>query len=362
MKNDFEISFGFYGSTKESQALLKSIASSNIILNECKLDNNGLSGRSDHNTYESVAEFLQLVKNFKNLKGITDIVDINNFSINSFEGFSLLNNNLEKRFKDPKEKFDYFYKTLCSDEFKELEFKTFGSEEKCLTAYLESLNKDITTSLTFIKKIPETKEQLKELCNNLSINLGEIDTSKITDMSKLFYESERKDFSGIETWDVSNVTDMAGMFMHSQFNGDLSNWDVSSVTDMSNMFEDSQFNGDISKWDVSSVTDMRRMFDNSHFNGDLSNWDVSNVTDMGFMFRYSQFNGDISKWDVSNVTDMNGMFDYSQFNGDISNWNISDDTEIEGIFKNCPISKENVPDLLKKQVANEQEEEQSRGR
>ncbi|WP_299040694.1 BspA family leucine-rich repeat surface protein [uncultured Campylobacter sp.] len=59
---------------------------------------------------------------------------------------------------------------------------------------------------------PKTKDELKELLNNLEINLADIDTSLITDMSELFVDVGRSDFSGLETWDVSNVEDMSGMF------------------------------------------------------------------------------------------------------------------------------------------------------
>lgn len=41
--------------------------------------------------------------------------------------------------------------------------------------------------------------------------------------------------------DVSQVTDMSGMFSNSRFNGDISNWDVSSVTNMGGMFSKSCF-------------------------------------------------------------------------------------------------------------------------
>lgn len=59
---------------------------------------------------------------------------------------------------------------------------------------------------------PKTIDELKELVDDLKINLGDIDTSCITDMSSLFSSTKRKDFSGIELWDVSNVDNMSEMF------------------------------------------------------------------------------------------------------------------------------------------------------
>ena len=50
---------------------------------------------------------------------------------------------------------------------------------------------------------PETREELKKLVHNLDVNLGDIDTSEITNMQYLFFCSEREDFSGIEKWDIS---------------------------------------------------------------------------------------------------------------------------------------------------------------
>ena len=106
-----------------------------------------------------------------------------------------------------------------------------------------------------MKHIPETKEELKELVDDLSINLGNIDTSKITDMSKLFLKTQRTDFSGIEKWDVSNVENMYGMFEGAtSFNQDISKWDVGNVTNMVGMFAyATSFNQDISNWDLYSI-------------------------------------------------------------------------------------------------------------
>ena len=72
---------------------------------------------------------------------------------------------------------------------------------------------------------PNDKAELQDLVENESINLGDIDTSAITDMSWLFLSSERKDFSGIESWDTSNVEYMDCMFLNAiYFNHNINSW------------------------------------------------------------------------------------------------------------------------------------------
>ena len=220
-----------------------------------------------------------------------------------------------------------------------------------------SLQKKISTTKEKVKRKfkyhPETKEELYKLCRDESVYLGDIDTSKITDMSELFrgmrgmYDENERDFSGIESWDVSNVEDMSWMFENSSFNQDISSWNVSNVKNMSCMFAYSPFNQDISSWDVSNVTNMCTMFACSFdFNQDIGAWDVSNVKDMSSMFSYSSFNRDISSWDVSNVKDMRGMFSGSSFDQDISSWDVSNVTDMREMFSDS--SNKSYEILLRK--------------
>ena len=65
----------------------------------------------------------------------------------------------------------------------------------------------------------------------------------------------------INSWNVSNITNMEGLFQKTNFNQPLNNWDVSHVTNMSAMFSECpNFNQPLDQWNVSQVTDMSSMF------------------------------------------------------------------------------------------------------
>lgn len=187
-----------------------------------------------------------------------------------------------------------------------------------------------------------------------SVNLTGLDTSHITDMSNMFFNTPKlTTIIGIENLDTHNVKNMGGMFESvvnintnpQEFqsynpNGsltslDLSNWDVSNVTNMSYMFAgQSQLTklGDLSHWNTSKVTNMSGMFfilsnlpDDALQN---LNWDTSQVTDMSYMFSRMNKQKDLSfvnNWNTSKVTDMSYMFFYDPAleKLDLSNWDTS---------------------------------------
>lgn len=200
------------------------------------------------------------------------------------------------------------------------------------------------------KYSPKTKLRLKELVEDSSVYLGDIDTSNITDMSKLFDESKRTDFSGIEKWDTSKVTNMSSMFASSVFNHNINDWNVSSVENMSNMFLYSLFNQPLDKWNVSKVKDMASMFSNSKFNQNINDWNVSSVEDMRSMFESTPFNQPLDKWNVSSVKYMESMFKWSSFNQNINDWNVSSVENMEYMFYenshfNQPLDKWNTSNV-----------------
>lgn len=102
---------------------------------------------------------------------------------------------------------------------------------------------------------PETLEELKALVNDPKVDLGKIDVSKVTSFEGLFKNSTRTDFSGIEKWNVSHVTNMRQMFYNAKFfNADIGGWDVSHVTAMSQMFYKAKsFSQDLGSWDMSGM-------------------------------------------------------------------------------------------------------------
>ena len=149
-----------------------------------------------------------------------------------------------------------------------------------------------------------------DFSDDVSTNSHVSTNSNVSDEPEIFINTEdlrhailfRQHYPPINTWDVSQITNMKDLFANVQnFNEDISNWDVSGVVTMEGMFYNAtSFNQDISNWDVSKVKDMESMFeDATSFNQDISSWNVSNVENMDDMF-YSatSFNQSLESWSV----------------------------------------------------------------
>jgi surface protein len=168
----------------------------------------------------------------------------------------------------------------------------------------------------------------------------------ITNLSHSFQYTGNASITGLNSWNVSSVTNMSSMFDFAEaFNQDIGNWNVSNVTDMSSMFSMTMaFNQDIGSWNVSNVTDMSHMFCTSDFNQDIGSWNVGKVTNMYQMFTAAfSFNQDIGGWNVSEVTNMSGMFSSAfSFNQDIGSWNVSKVTNMQSMFDHAETFNQDI--------------------
>lgn len=182
-------------------------------------------------------------------------------------------------------------------------------------------------------------------------DIGNWDTSKVTDMALLF-ASQYKFNQNIGNWDVSNVTTMLFMFgispapyvlpagqgtFNNAGSNSIKNWDTGKVTDFNQMFRGQfLFNQPIGSWDTGNAVIMAGMFGfsggatpgNKAFNQNIGTWNTSKVTDMSFMLQTDNFNNggssSINNWDTSKVTNMSRMLQGAfAFDQPINNWNVS---------------------------------------
>ena len=206
-------------------------------------------------------------------------------------------------------------------------------------AELEKVYLNMKSSEMFYSEYGE-----QEIKNILEIDLSSFDTSKVTNMGRMFSGMSNLIALDLSNFDTSQVTDMRFMFssMSSLATLNLSNFDTSKVTNMSGMFYGmrSLTTLDLSNFDTSKVWDMENMFGNmsSLTTLDLSNFDTSYVTDMRFMFSSmsSLATLNLSNFDTSKVTNMSGMF-YgmrSLTTLDLSNFDTSKVWNMEDMFGN----------------------------
>ena len=200
----------------------------------------------------------------------------------------------------------------------------------------------------------------QEIKNILEIDLSSFDTSKVTNMGRMFSGMSNLIALDLSNFDTSQVTDMRYMFsgMSSITSLNLSNFNTSKVTNMKGMF--SKINNlislNLSGFNTSNVTDMSGMFSGlpNLAKLDLSSFDVSNVTDMSGMF-YEASNLSVlnlSNFNTSRVTNMEAMFYnmVSLTSLDLSSFNTPEVTNMSNIFSLSDAYKPN--DKLEKIYVN----------
>ena len=210
------------------------------------------------------------------------------------------------------------------------------------------------------------------LDNVSSLDLSGLDTSNMTSMTYMFYNSSKLVNIDLSEFKTSKLLYFSNMFngCSSLVNLDLSSFDTSKISNFSNLFKDctslkkinlSSFdthsatifaytfmncqsleNLNLSNFNTSKVTTMSGMFYNcnSLTSLDLSNFNTTNVTSMGSGMFYNcnkLTSLDLSSFNTSKVTDMSDMFNScsSLININLSSFNTINLTNMYGMFYRC---------------------------
>jgi surface protein len=180
-------------------------------------------------------------------------------------------------------------------------------------------------------------------CSNLDLSSVDdvLNLSGTTTFINAFSSvSKTTTINNINSWDVSNITDMSAMFNGAtNFNQNLSNWNTGKVITMSNMFASATaFNGNVSNWNTSNVASMSNLFNGAtNFNQPIGSWDVGKILSFGSVFASaSNFNQNLTNWDTRKATSFASMFYLaSAFNGNIGGWNTSNVLSTNGMFQSA---------------------------
>ena len=251
-----------------------------------------------------------------------------------------------KLWLDPTDKIAYYYTEPEKVYLNENSGGMFYHEDTP-AQYLDTLGnwfnniRDIDLSNFDTSKVTNMSSMFWNMHSLTSLNISNFDTSNVTNMSAMFYNMNLTSLD-LSNFDTSKVTDMNAMFLNmwSLTSLNISNFNTSKVTNMSSMFNNtaSLTSLNLSSFDTSKVTNMRSMF--SYMRNltslDLSNFDTSKVTNMNSMFycMLSLTTLDLSSFDTSKVTNMNSMFrSMSNLTTlDLSNFDTSKVTDMQGMF------------------------------
>jgi surface protein len=198
------------------------------------------------------------------------------------------------------------YTIKCNYPLTSENYNTFGSQfwnARFVTAKLRTASEVFMVWVPMTNEVVSIHSNYRTYATNL-VPYNNIVTNFITDMASLFSSITFND--PIDSWDVSNVTDMSSMFYYANtFGQAIGNWNVSNVNNMSNMFSNTNgFNSPIGLWNTQNVTNMDGMFKNAAlFNSPIGLWNTQNVTNMNGMFKNAAlFNQTIELWNITNVT------------------------------------------------------------
>ena len=172
---------------------------------------------------------------------------------------------------------------------------------------------EIRADINYISNVDDGVNELFNIIptSTIEVSLNGIDTSKLIDMSFMFFNCSGLTSLDVSSFNTSNVSSMYGTFCGCSGLATLnvSNFDTSNVIMTASMFAlcSSLKSLDVSNFNTSNVTEMIGMFAgcSSLTSLDLSGWDTSKVTGTASMFKgcTNLETLDLSGWDI-HIIDM----------------------------------------------------------
>lgn len=180
--------------------------------------------------------------------------------------------------------------------------------------YNKARQDEIDTIISLCKNITNAKCMFQS-AGLANLDLSALDTSKVTDMSYMFYNMYALKELNLNGFATSNVTNMSDMFSSCSLltSLDLSSFNTENVISMEEMFRDCRgiTTLDLSNFNTSNVTNMTYMFRgmSNLTNLNISSFDTSKNKNFSYMFESCKFtNLDLSFFDTSSATNFSGMF------------------------------------------------------
>ena len=208
---------------------------------------------------------------------------------------------------------DEFDEALVSKEYGKIDI--FGTNQ---TPPWYSDANSITTANFLNKVVPKSTARWFYYLTKLTTiqNIANLDTSRVTNMSYMFFACFDLQTVDLTHFNTENVTNMAQMFSNcSDINNlDFSSFNTSKVTNMNAMFHacTNLTQLDLSSFNTENVTDMSSMFDGNRnlTSLNISSFNTSKVTNMSQMFcnckKLTEL--DLSNFNTNNVDNYSLMF------------------------------------------------------
>ena len=203
--------------------------------------------------------------------------------------------------------------------------------------------KEITTGSWYTGNVTDM-EGLFENCSGLVKLTTKFNTSRVTNMKRMFAGCTSLSTFDVQGFDVSNVRNMSGMFEGCNMkNLYISNWKTPNLNYMDGMLKNctNLTSLAISTWDTSRVVSMESLFENCRALSKIyfAKIDTSNVINMKNMFAGCEKLTELtlSGFDTSSTQNMKGMFagckGLTYLN--LHNFDTHNVTDMSEMFMNC---------------------------